>query len=106
MSGLTEKREYYYDTGKLKSVYFVDEKWTGFSTDAIWWAQILKVAFGLGLVLAIKSGLKTPLEALFGELPGRAVRYFLIVLFAGAVWPLTFSYFRKLGRTKQQEETI
>ena len=85
-------------------VYFVDTKWTKFPTKAVWWAQILKVLGGLGFVLAIKSGLKTPLEALFGELPGRAVRYFLIVLVAGMIWPLTFRYFAKLGAKSQQEE--
>lgn len=78
-------------------VYFVDEKWIRFSTKAVWWAQVLKVAGGLGIVLAIKSGLKAPLELLLGELPGRAVRYFLIVLVAGALWPLTFKFFQKLG---------
>jgi len=34
---------------------------------------------------------------MFGELPGRAVRYFLIVLVAGIIWPLTFRFFGKLG---------
>ena len=78
-------------------VYVVDEKWIHFQTKAVWWAQILKVLCGLGIVLAVKSGMKTPLELLFGVLPGRAVRYFLIVLVAGAVWPLTFRFFAKLG---------
>ena len=78
-------------------VYFVDKKWLNFSTKAVWWAQIIKTALGLGLVLAVKSGLKTPLEFAFGELTGRAVRYFLTVVFAGIVWPLSFKFFAKLG---------
>lgn len=78
-------------------VYMVDEKWMHFPVKAIWWAQIIKVAAGLGLVLAVKSGLKTPLEALFGESVGRAARYFLIVIVAGVLWPLTFKWFAKLG---------
>ena len=81
-------------------VYIVDEKWLKFSTDAVWWAQILKVVFGLLLVLAIKSGLKAPLNMLFGELVGRAVRYFLIVVFSGVVWPLTFKWFAKFKAMK------
>lgn len=85
-------------------VYFLDEKWIQFSTKAVWWAQIIKVLGGLAVVLAVKSGLKAPLEAVFGELPGRMLRYFLIVLFAGAVWPLTFRYFSKLGSVRRQEE--
>lgn len=78
-------------------IYFVEKKWIQFPTKAIWWAQIMKVVIGLGLVLAIKSGLKAPLDAVFGELAGRSVRYFLIVIFAGALWPLTFRWFSKLG---------
>lgn len=81
----------------LLIVYAVDEKWLNFSTKAVWWVQILKVAIGLLLVLAIKSGLKTPLNAMLGESIGRAVRYGLIVLMAGIVWPLSFKWFSKLG---------
>lgn len=78
-------------------VCFVDEKWLHFSTKAVWWAQILKVLAGLGIVLMVKSGLKVPLEFVFGTLVGRAVRYFLIVIVAGIVWPLSFPFFAKLG---------
>ena len=79
-------------------VYTVDEKWLHFPTEAVWWAQILKVAIGLGLVLAVKSGLKTPIEGLLGNLTGRAIRYFLVVVVAGVIWPLTFRWFAKLGK--------
>ena len=80
-------------------VYLVDEKYLKFETEAIWWAQILKVIFGLLAVLAIKSGLKTPIDALCGgHLIGRSIRYFLIVIMAGIVWPLSFKWFSKLGR--------
>ena len=82
----------------LLPAYCLDRKWIHFSTDGKWWVQILKVALGLGLVLAIKSGLSSPLALLFGEFPGRAVRYFLMVVFAGAIWPLTFPLWNKLGK--------
>lgn len=78
-------------------VYVVDEKWLHFETKAVWWVQILKVAIGLGIVLLVKSGLKAPLDHVFGELIGRAVRYFLIVIVAGIVWPIAFPLFVKLG---------
>lgn len=81
----------------LLVVYFVDEKWLKFPTKAVWWAQIIKIAVGLLLVLAVKSGMKTVLDSAFGELVGRAVRYFLIVIMAGIVWPLSFKWFCKLG---------
>ena len=49
-------------------------------------------------MLVVKSGLKAPLNALFGELVGRSARYFLIVAVAGILWPLTFRWFAKLGK--------
>ena len=78
-------------------VYIVDEKWLHFPVKAKWWAQIMKVVIGLALVLAVKSGLKAPLNMLFGDYAGRAVRYCLLVITAGIVWPLTFPWFSKLG---------
>ncbi|MBQ7387111.1 MAG: phosphatase PAP2 family protein [Clostridia bacterium] len=81
----------------LVLVYFVDTKWTKFETAAPWYAQIIKVLVGFGIVLAIKAGLSSPLTALFGnEYVARTVRYFLIVAFAGALWPITFKYFAKM----------
>ena len=85
-------------------VYYADEKKLNFQTKAVWWAQILKVVLGLGAVLAVKEGLRSPLEALFaGHLAARAVRYFLIVIVAGIVWPLSFRWFGKLGRKEEKK---
>lgn len=78
-------------------VYVVDSRCIQFDTKAAWWVQILKVILGLGTVLAIKEGLRAPLELLLPVLPARAVRYFLIVVWAGIGWPSTFRYFAKLG---------
>jgi len=78
-------------------VYIVDEKWQRFSTAAIWWAQIIKVVLGLIVVLVVKEGLRTPLNALMGESVGRAGRYFLVVITAGILWPMTFKWFAKRG---------
>lgn len=80
-------------------VYFVDEKKLRFDTKAIWWAQILKAVLGLGVVLAVKEGTRGVLEMVFcGHMISRAVRYFLVVLVAGIVWPLSFKWFAKLGK--------
>ena len=85
-------------------VYYADEKKLNFQTKAVWWAQILKVVLGLGAVLAVKEGLRSPLEALLaGHLAARAVRYFLIVIVAGIVWPLSFRWFGKLGRKEEKK---
>ncbi len=78
--------------------YFVDKKWVNFPVKAIWWAQILKTAVGLGLVLAVKSGTKSMLNALLGTSWGTFARYFLIVVIAGILWPMTFRWFSSLGK--------
>ena len=79
-------------------VYRWDEK-RDFSTGAVWYAQILKTVLGLGLALAVKEGLKLPLDNLFsGHMLARAIRYMVLVLFAGILWPMTFPLFQKLGR--------
>lgn len=78
-------------------VYFVDCKYVNFITDGKWYAQLIKIVIGLVVILGIKSGLSAPLEFIFvNEFVARAVRYFLIVAFAGAVWPLTFAWFSRL----------
>ena len=82
-------------------VYVFEKKYVNFETKAIWWAQLLKVALGLALVLGVKEGLRNPLDALFaGHMAARAVRYFLIVLAAGGLWPMTFRWFSGLGVKK------
>ncbi len=83
----------------LVLVYPLEKKYVNFPEGAVWWAQLLKILLGLGIVLAVKEGLRSPLEALFaGHLAARAVRYFLIVVVAGLLWPMTFRFFAKLGK--------
>ena len=81
----------------LLVAYILDRKWINFTTNAIWWAQGLKIVLGLLLLLAVKEGFKVPLNYLFGAEIGRVVRYFFVTLTAGALWPLTFQWFSKLG---------
>lgn len=78
-------------------VYLVDVKYLHFPEKAVWWVQIIKIVVGLGLVLAVKEGLRAPLELILPVYPARAVRYFLIVIMAGAVWPMSFARLSKLG---------
>ncbi|MBQ8598991.1 MAG: hypothetical protein IJ411_02620, partial [Oscillospiraceae bacterium] len=81
--------------------YEVDSRYIHFDTKALWWAQILKLVPGLLILLGIKAGLKAPLYALLnGSYLADAIRYFLMVAFAGCVWPLTFRFFGKLGQKK------
>ncbi len=74
----------------------IEQRYIRFETKAPWWAQVLKCALGLALVMGLRVALKGPLNALFGgRQAANAVRYMLMVLAAILVWPLTFRWFGK-----------
>lgn len=78
--------------------FWVDQKYIHFDVHAPLLGQVLKCVIGLAIVIALKSGLKAPLNSLLGaDGLGDAVRYFLIVIVAAGVWPMTFRFFTKLG---------
>ena len=79
--------------------YEVDLRWTKFDTKAPLLGQICKLALGLAILLAIKAGLKAPLHALMGnDYLADGLRYFLMVAFAGCLWPQTFPVWAKIGK--------
>lgn len=79
----------------------VDRHYTRFETEAVWWAQLLKIVLGLALTLAVRAALKPPLTALFGaNSVGDGIRYFAMILTAGVLYPMTFGWFASLGRRK------
>ncbi len=83
-------------------VYWVDTSKFHFPIYAVWWAQIIKLILGFILVMAVRITLKAPLAALCGgHSIASGIRYFLVVLTAGLLWPLTFSWFSKLGQKKE-----
>jgi hypothetical protein len=87
----------------LLAACIADQKWLHFQNDAPLLGQVGKLAVGAGLALAIKAVLKAPLLALFGgHTSATALRYFLVVVFAGIVWPLTFPLWAKLGKKKAE----
>jgi membrane-associated phospholipid phosphatase len=80
-------------------VYWLDQQKIKFRTSAPLLGQACKLVLGAAIAVALKALLKQPLIALFGdEYIARAVRYFIIVVFAGALWPLTFPLFARLGK--------
>ena len=86
----------------LAGAWLLDEKRVHFDTRAVWWAQALKLLVGLGLVLLVKGGLKPLFAMLFGKAEWTTgLRYFLVTLAGGALWPMTFGFFARLGRKKQ-----
>lgn len=82
----------------LLIVYILDEKYIHFETEACFWVQLVKCVFGFAILLALKSGLKVPLNAILPQMASAAVRYFIVVIFAGAVWPMAFKPLAKLSR--------
>ena len=78
-------------------VYLIDVKYLHFPVEGVWWVQIIKILGGLLLVLAVKEGLRSPLELAMPVYPARSVRYFLIVFTAGTLWPMSFRKLSRLG---------
>jgi undecaprenyl-diphosphatase len=82
----------------LISVFFLERLVGDFDTRAVWYVQVIKMVGGFAIVLLIKELLRVPLNFIcFGnEYVGRTLRYFLMVVFAGSIWPMTFKHLVKL----------
>jgi len=81
-------------------VYELDIRYIKFETKAVWWAQLLKLVLGIALTLAVKEICYKVFGMIPYEVCGRAFSYFFMVIFAGAIWPMTFKFFGKLGKNK------
>ncbi|MBQ8892848.1 MAG: phosphatase PAP2 family protein [Clostridia bacterium] len=78
-------------------VYELDQRHIHYDISGCWWVQLLKFIPGLLLSVGVKELLYLiPLP----ELYNRLVAYFFLVIFAGAVWPLSFQYIRRLEKKK------
>jgi undecaprenyl-diphosphatase len=81
-------------------VYELDVRYIKFNTKAVWWAQIIKLVVGLALTVAVKE----LCYFVFGFIPfeplSRLLSYFVMVVFAGSVWPLSFKLFGQLKNNK------
>lgn len=85
--------------GGMLLVCLFDNRLLQFPNRAPWWGQLVKLLGGLVLVVLVKSLLKAPLLALCGgHQAAHALRYFLMVLTAGALWPMTFRFFERYAR--------
>lgn len=82
--------------GGMLLAYWLDRKYIHFDVKGSLAAQLIKCGLGLALTIGLRVVLKAPLRALFGGAPfADAVRYFLMVVFAAAVWPMTFPFICK-----------
>ena len=77
--------------------YWLDQRYIHFDVKAPVLVQVIKCALGLALVMGVRVVLKAPLNALIPYTPvAGGLRYMLMVLFAAAVWPLTFPWWKKI----------
>ena len=84
------------------AVYTADEKWIHFETKAVWWVQIIKIVGGLSVLLVVKELLRAPLEALLvNPMIARCVRYFLICVVGGVLWPMSFRTLAEWGESRR-----
>lgn len=84
------------------AAYPIERRYIRFEEKAVWWVQILKTALGLVGLLVVKEGLKLLFSAVgFTWLGTNALRYFAVVFFAAAVWPLAFPALRRLSKKER-----
>ena len=86
--------------------YAVDLKKLHFVEKAPFWGQVCKVVLGLAGIMAIRFGLSmlfaSKILPIFADqFWWRAPRYFCMVVFAGAIWPMSFPLWQKVGAKKR-----
>ena len=91
-------------TGGVFFFYPVERRFINFDEKATPWGQVVKLVFGVALVMAVKEGLKAVFVLIAGEeaLWMRSIRYFAVVAVAMAVVPIFFKYFKNIGAKKGQ----
>ena len=79
----------------------IEPRYIRYKTEAPLPAQIVKLVGGLALALGLKEGLKPLFSLLFGgALFSHAIRYFIVVIAAGLLWPLAFPLLSRIGKKK------
>ena len=90
----------------LAVVYLFDSSYLKFETGAPFLGQVLKYVLGLAIMLGLKTGLKSLLLAVGFTGPiQNTIRYFVITVFAGCIWPLSFPLLARVGKRKQPPVT-
>ncbi len=79
--------------------YFLESKFVKFEPKVgKWYIHVIKVVVGLGVLVALKSGLKV----LLGDnLVVDTLRYAVIILWAMVLWPMIFKNFTKSAKTEE-----
>ena len=79
--------------------YTADRK-TNFSEKAPLLGQICKAVLGVAILIGIRVVLKKLFGLISDDYAWNALRYFCMVVFAGAIWPLSFPFWARLGAKK------
>lgn len=80
----------------MLAAWWYDREKLHFDTSACWWAQLCKLAIGLGLVMGVRLGMKPVLQLIFGDaIFTTGIRYCLMALVGGIVWPMSFKWWQK-----------
>ncbi len=78
--------------------WYIDERFIKFSTKGRVGFQAFKVVIGIGLILILRAVLKEVFVLFrFNELFANSLRYFIIVIFGGVIWPFSFD---KISKSK------
>lgn len=73
----------------------IDDTLVRFETKAPWWGQLLKVALGLCVALAVRAGLKAAFGGDAEPSLLHGVRYLLMTVVCIGIYPIFFRVFRK-----------
>ena len=85
----------------LAVTYFFDARKLHFSVDAPLPGQLIKLVLGFAGALVIRVALKGILNDVLGDVMlNHAIRYFIMVVFCGCIWPMTFPLWAKIGAAK------
>ncbi|MFW5712450.1 MAG: hypothetical protein ACOCZA_10950 [Spirochaetota bacterium] len=72
--------------------YVLEDRYIGFEVQAAWWLQALKLIVGLGLLVALRAGLKGLFSVLFPAdfMAADLIRYFFVGLWLTAGAPYLY----------------
>ena len=77
-------------TAALCISFPLEKRYVKFEVEAPIVIQIVKLVGGLGLIMVIRSAAKAIFGSFLPETLADGVRYFLMVIFAGLIWPMAF----------------
>ncbi len=81
----------------LVITWLFDTVWLHYEVKGTMKGQLVKLIFGFAIVMAIRLVLKAVLGLFMSDLYlADAIRYFVMVVFAGVIWPMTFNKLNRL----------